>query len=89
MSIDEFCKEAVEQFENNKIDAVFCYIQNDKELMKMYLDIVAEKANLNMVNNQIGKFIARHYDTKAMNGVRKMQPNSVLIQTYSKLEGEL
>ena len=88
MSIDEFGKKAIKQFEDNKIDAVFCYIQNDKELMKEYLHLVAEKGDLGLVNRLIGKIIAQHYNTKANECQSKKQPNSTLIQSYSKLEEE-
>lgn len=88
MSVEVFCKEAIKQFENNKIDAVFCYIQNDKELMKMYLDLIAEKSDIGLVNRLIGRYIAKHYNTKANTNSSQTYPNSTLIQSYSKLEGE-
>lgn len=88
MMTDDFCKEVICRFENNKIDAVFCYIQNDKDLMKMYLDIVAEKG-LDTVNRYVGKSVTRHYRTKAAVDAGNQKANSTLVQSYSKLEGEL
>lgn len=84
MTKDEFFTRAITKFENNQIDALFCYIQNDRQLMKNYLDIVAHEGSLRDVNKYIAKQTATRYNTKAKEHGHK--PNSTLIQSYSTLE---
>lgn len=83
--LNEFCKEAISKFESNPIDALFCYIQSDKELMKDYLDLVVHTGGLRQVNSAIAKSLAVHYETHS-NGHRENEPNSTLIQSYSLLD---
>ena len=85
MKLDVFCKDAIEKYTNNQIDAFFCYIQSDKELMKKYLDLVADKKDLRIVNSTIAKKFAENNRTKSC-GQRSNEPNSTLIQSYSILE---
>lgn len=84
-TLNQFCKDAIAKFEENPIDALFCYIQCDKQLMKDYLDVVAESRDLRNVNSGIAKALAVHYGTKSR-GDRDYEPNSTLIQSYSLLE---
>lgn len=84
MTINEFFDKAITKFECNNIDALFCFIQNDKELMKDYLDLVAESRDLGKVNRGIARQVALRYHTKAIQ--RDYQPNSTLIQSFSLLE---
>lgn len=80
----DFCDKLLAAFDNQITDSVFCYIQNDKELMKDYLHLIAEKKNLGVVNRYIGKRIAERYklQSKDLKGI----PTNNLIQTYSELE---
>lgn len=82
--MEKFCDKLFSAFENQITDSVFCYIQNDKELMKDYLHLIAEKKDLGVVNRCIGKRIAERYklQSKDLKGI----PTSNLIQTYSELE---
>ena len=80
----DFCDKLFTAFEKQITDNIFCFIQNDKELMKDYLDLVAKQGNLGVVNSQIAQKIAQRY---GMNNTGKESvPNSNLIQTYSELE---
>ena len=80
----DFCDKLFTTFDEQITDTIFCFIQNDKELMKNYLDLVAKQGNLGVVNRYIGKRIAERYNlqSKDLKGV----PTSNLIQTYSELE---
>ena len=80
----DFCDKLFTTFEKQITDNIFFFIQNDKELMKNYLDLVAKQGNLGVVNRYIGKRIAERYNlqSKDLKGV----PTSNLIQTYSELE---
>ena len=81
----QFCDEVIKKFEENPIDALFCYLQCDKELMKKYLDLVAEKKDLGLINRTLARTFATSRDTKSC-GTRNAEPNSSLIQSYSLLE---
>lgn len=84
MTKEQFFQKAFEKFSGNQIDAMFLYIQNDKELMKNYLDTVAEAGSLGDVNRYIARRIAQTEGTRARQHGNK--PNSTLIQSNSILE---
>lgn len=85
MTIEQFSTMAIEEFENHPIDSLFLYIQNDKELMKEYLDLVAENGDLGKVNRMIARQFAVQHNTHS-NGMRNENPNSTLIQSHALLE---
>lgn len=82
--MNEFLNRLFEKFESQITDSIFCFIQNDKELMKAYLDLVAENGNLQYINSHIAQEIAKRYDLKNISASNEV-PKSNLIQTYSKL----
>ncbi|MFA6201114.1 MAG: hypothetical protein WC679_11980 [Bacteroidales bacterium] len=65
-------------------DIVFQYIENDKELLKQYLDLVANTGNLKVVNSNIAKAVSKRFDLKT-NGKQEINPKSKLIQSYSDM----
>jgi len=73
-----------ERFEKQITDNVFCFVQNDKELMKAYLDLVADKGNLQYVNSHIAQEIAKRYGLESTSNQNE-NPNSNLIQSYTEL----
>ncbi|MBQ3580603.1 MAG: hypothetical protein II975_06425 [Bacteroidales bacterium] len=85
-ALNTFCQDAITKFEEHQIDALFCYIQSDKKLMKDYLDLVAADGNdLGKVNRSIARAFAVKHGTRS-SIERNYEPNSVLIQSYSILE---
>ncbi|MBR4804442.1 MAG: hypothetical protein IK032_07360 [Bacteroidales bacterium] len=82
--MEKFCDKLFKAFEKQITDNIFCFIQNDKELMKNYLDLVAKQRNLGYVNSQIAQKIAQRYGLNNT-GIESV-PTSNLIQTYSELE---
>lgn len=80
----DFCDKLFTAFEKQITDNIFCFIQNDKELMKDYLDLVVNQGNLGYVNSQIAQKIAQRYGLN--NTGKESIPTSNLIQTYSELE---
>ena len=82
--MNEFLNRLFEKFESQITDNIFCFIQNDKELMKTYLDLVAENGNLQYVNSHIAQEIAKRYDLERI-GASDEVPKSNLIQTFSNL----
>ena len=82
--MNDFLTLMFERFENQITDTIFCFVQNDKELMKAYLDLVAENGNLQYVNSHIAQEIAKRYGLEsAQNQIES--PNSNLIQSYTEL----
>lgn len=82
--MNDFLNRMFEKFESQITDNIFCFIQNDKELMKAYLDLVAENGNLQHINSHIAQEIAKRFDLENI-GTSDEIPKSNLIQTYSKL----
>ena len=86
ITLSQFCDEVLNEFKNNITDAVFCYIQSDKELMREYLALVKilEKGK-QTVNSQLAQAIAREFGLKSTKQINE-KPNSVLIESFSELE---
>lgn len=83
--LSQFCNDVLDQFDGNITDAVFCYIQADKELMQRYLALVRNlEKGKQTVNSQLAQAITRKYDIKNT-GLLKPTPNSVLIESYHEL----
>ena len=82
--MNEFLNRLFEKFELQITDNIFCFIQNDKELMKAYLDLVAESGDLQYVNSHIAQEIAKQYGLERISPSNN-DPRSNLIQTYSEL----
>ena len=82
--MEDFLTTAFEKFESQITDNIFCFIQNDKELMKAYLDLVAENGNLQYVNSHIAQEIAKRYDLESTSNQIE-SPKSNLIQSYTQL----
>lgn len=83
MELKDFINEVLTEYDEQITDSIFCFIQNDRELMKMYLETVATTGNLQEVNKQIGREIVRHYGFKGYS--KDKDPKSVLISSYSLL----
>lgn len=82
--MNAFLNRLFEKFESQITDNIFCFIQNDKELMKAYLDLIAGNGSLQYVNSHIAQEIAKRYGLKK-NGTSNREPKSNLIQTFSEL----
>ena len=71
-------------FDEQITDSLFRYIQEDRQRMNEYLDMVAKIGNLQEVNKQIGRAITRHYNLKGFDS--ETNPKNTLTLTYSKLK---
>lgn len=71
-------------FDEQITDSLFRYIQEDRQRMNEYLDMVAKIGNLQEVNKQIGRTITRHYNLKGFD--TESNPKNTLTLTYSKLK---
>ena len=79
----EFTDKVLAKFERHLIDSVFCFIEQDRDLIKEYLELIAREGSLQQVNSQIAKRIAEHYGRKGTG--EEGVPKSRLIQSYSEL----
>ena len=85
-TLSQFCDEVLNEFRNNITDAVFCYLQNDKELMRNYLALVRNlDKGKQTINSQLAQAITREFGLKSTKRIKET-PNSVLIESFSELE---
>lgn len=84
--LSKFCQDVLNEFNDNITDAVFCYLQSNKELMCRYMELVRHlEKGKQTVNSQLAQAITRKFgliSTKQKNE----KPNSVLIESFSELE---
>lgn len=83
MELKDFINEVLVKYDEQITDSVFCFIQNDRLLMKEYLDMVADTGSLQDVNKQIGREIVRRYGLKGYS--KEKEPRSMLISSFSLL----
>ena len=83
MELKDFINEVLTEYDEQITDSIVCFIQNDRVLMKKYLETVAATGNLQDVNKQIGREIVRRYGLKGYS--KDKEPKSVLISSYSLL----
>lgn len=84
--LKQFCDEVLNKFNNNITDAVFCYLQSDKELMCRYLSLVKNlEKGKQTINSQLAQAITREFGLKSTKRINET-PNSVLIESFSELE---
>lgn len=74
-------------FDEQITDSIFRYIQEDRQRMNDYLDIVAKVGDLQEVNRQIDRAVTRHYNLKGFD--TENNPKNTLTLTYSKLRKNL
>jgi hypothetical protein len=79
--IIDFTDKVISQKNKSITDEIFLLIQNDKDLMQEYLNLV-EKNTLGDVNRQIGKRIKESY--RLTNDERNKEPSSTLIKSYQE-----
>lgn len=83
MELKDFINDVLTKYDEQITDSVFCFIQNDRALMKKYLDMVAAIGSLQDVNKQIGREIVRRYGLKGYS--KDDEPKSILISSFSLL----
>jgi hypothetical protein len=84
MDIKELVDEVIARKNKTITDEVFLLIQNDKEFMQNYLQLVHEKG-IKTVNQHIGKMIRLKYSLTPDEG-RNEEPKSTLISSYQEFE---
>ena len=79
--------EAISRMNKRITDEIFLIIQNDSELMKSYLDILAHSHGVNPVmtlNMAIGKEVKKKYGLENVD--RESNPSCTLIDSHQKFE---
>lgn len=85
-SLAKFCNDVLDEFDINKTDAVFCFLQSHKRLMMRYLKLVkSEERGKQTVNSHLAQAIASRYSLKST-CQKNNKPNSILIESFSELE---
>lgn len=79
-----FIEKLLKQYDEMCVtDKVFCFLQNDKELMHEYL-ILLDKYQRIGVNPLIGREVKRYFGLKSID--QNKNPKSVLIQSFTELK---
>jgi len=84
MNIKEFAQAVISKKNKRITNEVFMLIQNDRQLMQGYLDLVHEHG-AHSVNSGIGKEIKRAYRLNNLDD-REDNPSCTLIQSHQKFE---
>lgn len=82
--LNDYINQLLVGFDEQITDRLFLYIQEDRQRMNEYLEMVAKVGNLQEVNKQIGRAITRHYNLKGFD--TETNPKNTLTITYSKLK---
>lgn len=82
--LNNYINQLLVGFDEQITDSLFRYIQEDRQRMNEYLDMVAKIGNLQEVNKQIGRAVTRHYNLKGFD--TKTNPRNTITLTNSKLE---
>ena len=84
INIKEFAQIVISKMNKRITNEIFILIQNDRQLMQEYLDLVHEHG-AHSVHSGIGKEIKRTYGLKNLND-REDNPSCTLIQSHQKFE---
>jgi hypothetical protein len=85
MEINDFIDEVISCKNKTITDEVFLLIQNNKDFMQKYLQLVQEKG-LGVVNRHIGRAVWRKYDLTPDAGCINIEPKSTLISSHQEFE---
>ena len=82
MNLDSFIGEVLGAFADGITDQVFLMIQNDRNLMQKYLNLVKSGTDPHMFNCKLGNQIKAKFSLE--NGGRCTNPKSTLICSYER-----
>ena len=85
MGIKDFVDEVISYKNKTITDEVFLLIQNNKNFIKKYLQLVEEKG-LDVINRHIGQAVWRKYNLTPETGRINTKPESTLISSYQEFE---
>ena len=82
-ALQKLCNDIIKEFALHITDYVFLTIEDDKALLKRYLDQIAASRSLKQVNSFLGNQIKEQLNVGDAPG-RGKNPRSKLIQSYKK-----
>jgi hypothetical protein len=82
MDTKKFMDKVFEKFHTSITDEIFCFIENDKELLHEYLKLL-ESNKLNVLNSNIAKAIKAKYGLQNQSQ-ENLTPKSRLIQSHQQ-----
>jgi len=82
MELSEFNDEVLNRFSAEITDLVFLMIQDDRDMMQMYLGVVGDKGK-GTVNRSLGKAIKARYSLDNL-PTRENEPLSSLISSHQE-----
>ncbi|MFC2288863.1 MAG: hypothetical protein ACFNKF_04435 [Treponema lecithinolyticum] len=85
MNIKDFTDEVIALKNKSITDEVFLLIQNNRDFMQKYLQLV-EKKGFATVNRQIGRAVLHKYGLSPEEGNINKEPKSTLISSHQKFE---
>lgn len=83
MEIKDFAEKALEKFTTDITDRLFLSIQNDKELMQDYLNLL-ENNKRHIVNSEIAKAVKNTFNLQNIG--ESQTPKSTLIKTFEQFK---
>lgn len=83
MEIKDFTDKVLNKFNEQITDEIFCFIENDRELMHEYL-LLLNQHKLNVLNSNIAKRIKEKYNLDNLD--ISNNPKSKLIQGFTTFE---
>lgn len=85
MEIKDFAEKAIEKLTVDITDRLFLLIQNDKELMQDYLNLL-ENNKRHFVNSEIAKVVKSTFNLQNIG--ESKAPKSTLIKTFEQFESK-
>lgn len=82
--IAKFKDKVMDKFGRHLTDAVFLMIQNDRELMQEYIELLNSNHKPQAINSRIGKAVKEKYSLT--NDERNEHPISTLIKSHQIFE---
>jgi hypothetical protein len=82
-TLNDFKTKVVDQFCEDITDRVFLTIQNDKDLMQEYLDVLGSGNARKSINSAIAKEIKSRFQLSNQ-GLKNKEPKSTLIQSHEQ-----
>ena len=82
-NVSDFVAEAIKEFRENLTDALFLFVENDRELMQRYLELM-EAGHSRQEINSFGKQIVQAFNLSNQ-PIASARPRSALIKTEYRL----
>ncbi len=82
IKLKEFENKVINRFTDTITDRVFLLIQNDRELLQDYLDLLSNHKR-NFINSDIAKAIKKRFDLDNKK-LKNKQPESYLIKSFEE-----